>query len=285
MPQPVPLNGNVLLTIGQTLIDEIVTDSGFKLYLAPEFNYEENVSIEGKIAVLPKNYNGELKVGDSVAFSYKVVSDRIFPNKSDHFVPIADDMNDACRIWYNHKGEKLRMMAHQGNINIFWVGTYFDKDGVFQYGTQGTEGEVERWLHNNFKFGNCENFLFKHKFTVDNKDYWKCSLENIFAKKEGDEIIPMNDRLICKAIDIPVDQRQLKEAGIDLPDSMVQIRLYDRAVHMGGGEPIGYKRGDIVSFEEKYCERYTLWGQSYFLVRQRRINGQWIPEQEKLNLN
>lgn len=283
MANPVPVGQNVLLEIGQTLIDEIVTDSGFKMYLAPEFNFEENSTISGKVSVLPPNYKGELKVGDEVAFSYKVVSDRIFPNKSDHFVPIADDMNDACRIWYNHKGEKLRMMAHQGAISIFWVGTYFDKNGVFQYGTQGTESEVERWLHTNFKFGNCENFIFKHKFTVDGKDYWKCSIENIFAKKVGDEIIPLSDRIICKMIDIPMDQRQLKEAGIDLPDSMVQVRLYDRAVCMGGGELLGYKRGDIVSFEEKYCEKYQLWGQKYFLIKQRRVNGMWEPDKAILN--
>lgn len=283
MPTPVPLNGFVLIEIEQTLIDTITTDSGFKLYLAPEFNYEENVSITGKIAVLPRNYKGELSVGSEIAFSYKVVSDRIFPSKSDHFVPIADDMNNACRIWYNHKGEKLRMMAHQGAISIFWVGTYFDKNGVFQYGTQGDESHVERWMHNNFKFGNCENFIFKHKFTVDNKDYWKCSIENIFAKKEGDEIISLGDRLICKSIDIPIDQRQLKEAGIDLPQSMVQVRLYDRAVVMSGGEKLGYKRGDIVSFEEKYCEKYELFGHKLFMIKERRVNGAWMPEPAQLN--
>lgn len=270
-----PLSSNVLLTIEQTLIDTITTESGFKLYLVPEYNYEHNSSVTGKISALPKSYTGDLKVGDEVAFSYKVVSDRLFPVTSDFFVPIADDMNGACRIWYNHKGEKLRMMAHQGAISIFWVGTYFDKNGMFQYGTQGTESQVERWMHSNFKFGNCENFTFKHKFTVDEVDYWKCSIENIFAKKVGDEIVSVGDRIICNFIDIPVDKRLLKQSGIDVPESSIQYRHYDRAKIVSGGESLGYKKGDIISFEESYCEKYEMFGKQYFMIKQRRVLGAW----------
>lgn len=283
MVQPYPIGNNILLQIEQTLIDQITTESGFKLYLSPEFNYEENSTIQGKVAALPRKYTGELKVGDEISFSYHVVSDRTFPSTSNFFVPIADDMNDACRIWYNHKGEKLRMMAHEGAISMFWVGTYFDKNGLFQQGTQGTESQVERWMHTNFKFGNCENFTFRNKIVIDNKEYWKCSLENVFAKKDGDKLVAVGDRLIMDIIDIPMNQRQLKEAGIDLPQSMVQVRLYDRAALISGGKELGYKPGDIISFEEKYAEKYLLWGKPYFLIRQRRVNGSWLPDKSQLN--
>jgi co-chaperonin GroES (HSP10) len=270
-----PLSNNVLLHIEQTLLDTITTESGFKLYLIPEYNFEQNSTITGTIYNLPKDYDGDLNIGDEVAFSYKVVSDRTFPNTADFFVPVADDMNGYVRMWANHKGERLRMMAHEGAISIFWVGTYFDKNGNFQYGTQGTESQVERWMHNNFKFGNCENFIFKNRITIDDTHYWKCSIENIFAKKQGDEIISTGDRIICNHIDVPIDARILRESGIDLPPSAVQMRYYDRATVLNGGEDLGFQKGDIVSFEEKYVEKYELWGKNYFLIKKRRVLGTW----------
>lgn len=272
---PRPLNGNVLLTIEQTLLDSITTASGFKLYLVPEFNFENNATITGNIAVLPRDYEGDLKEGDEVAFSYKVVSDRIFPNTSDFFVPVAENMNGAVRMWANHKGERLRMMQHEGRIAPFWVGTYFDKKGVFQYGTQGSESEVERWMHNHFKFGNCENFIFKHRITVDNKFYWKCSVENIFAKRKKTSVLSTGDRLICEPMDVPIPEKILKESGLNIPESMIQMRFYDRGKLLSGGRSLGYEKGETISFEEKYIEKYNLWGKDYFLIKKRRVNGKW----------
>jgi hypothetical protein len=263
------------LEIEQTLLDSITTESGFKLYLVPEYEFEQNSTITGKVASLPKDYDGDLELGDEVAFSYKVVSDRTFPNTSDFFVPVAKDMNGYVRMWANHKGERLRMMAHEGAISMFWVGTYFDKNGLFQYGTQGSESQVERWMHSNFKFGNCENFIFKHRITVDNKHYWKCPVQDVFAKKEGDEIKATGDRIICNYLDVPIDKRILEQSGIMLPESMVQMRHYDRGEVLDGGEDLGFNNGDIISFEEKYMEKYSLWGKTYFLIRKRRVIGSW----------
>jgi len=271
---PYPIQDKVFLSIDKALVDEISTDSGFKLYLAPEWNFEHNATVSGKVSVLPKNFSKDLKEGDEVAFSYHVIANRTFPDTSDFYVPVSEG-STYIRVWQNHKGEKVRMVAHQGAIAIFWTGTYFDSLGRFQYGTQGTEEQVERWLHTNFKFGNCEHFIYKNLLTIDNKDYWKCSYENVFAKKVGDEIVSIGNRVICEILDVPIPKRMLKERGMHLPDASVQMRFYDRGKVVSGGEKMGLKKGDIVSFEDKFCEKYKIFDKEYFLIKEHRINGLW----------
>lgn len=264
----------MLLHIDQALIDEISTESGFKLYLAPEWNFEMNVSVTGKIAELPRNNSKNLKIGDEVAFSYRVISDRDFPNTADHFVEVSDG-NPMIRVWYNKKGEMLRLMGvWQGAISQIWTATYFDTKGRFQNGCQGTEKEIGRWI-SQFKFGNADGFVYKNQIHYGDKTYWKCPMVDVFAKKVGDEIEAVGDRVICLPIEIPLDKRIKEFNGIKLPEGDIQVRLYDRAVCISGGEEIGLNKGDIVSFEDKYCERYNLFGKEYFVIRQRRILGVW----------
>lgn len=275
---PVPIKNNLFVQIEQALVDEISTESGFKLYLAPEWNFEENATVTGKITHLPKDFQGDLSIGDNVAFSYHVVSDRTFPNTSNWFVPIAEP-SGSLKLWQNGKGEKLRMMAHQGAISVFWTGTYFNSKGQFEYGTQGTENQVERWMGQNFTFGNCEKFVFKNKLPIDNKEYWKCNYENVFAKKVGDEIVAVGDRVICSFIDVPANEIIKELKGIIIPDHTVEFRLYDRARVISGGSGIGLVPGDVVSFNKDYCEKYKLFGKDYFLIKEKRIEGIWENKQ------
>lgn len=278
--KPVPLADNVFLSIPKTVIDEITTDSGFKLYLAPEWNFEWNVGIVGKIAALPRNYQGPLKINDEVAFSYRVVSERELPNTSSYFVEVSEGSNDI-KVWANGKGEKLQKIgAWHGAITRIWTGKLFNKKGQFEVGCQGTERQVDQWLRKNFKFEKPETFTYTNLITLDGVDYWKCSLENVFAKIENGKLIPVSDRLICEPIEIPVDKRILEEKGILKPASAVAMRLYDRARLVAGGEHLGFEEGDVVSFEDKYAELYELFGKKYFLIRERRINGRWEVEED-----
>lgn len=273
---PIPNRNSVFLEIGKELIDEITTESGFKLYLSPEYNFEENATVEGFVSSIPKNCPIDISIGDNVAFSYTVISNRDFPDTSDYFVPL--HTNDGyVKIFMNSRGEKLRMTAHQGAISIFWTGVFFNKNGEFEpeKSIQGSESDVDRWAHANFRFGNCENFIYKNLLCIDNKEYWKCPTENIFAKKIGNEIVSVGNRVICEIIDIPVDKREFQKAGLRIPDSSVQLRFYDRGRVISGGERIGVSKGDIVSFESKFCEKYKLFGKNYFLIKESRINGVW----------
>ena len=272
---PTPIRNNVFLKIDKALIDEITSESGFKLYLAPEYNYEQNVTCVGTVAGIPKQSTWNIKNGDQVAFSYAVISNRDFPNTSDFFVPLAQA--ESCRIWQNAKGEKLRMTAHQGAISIFWTGVFFDTKGQFvqEKSIRGTEEEVERWMHSNFKFGDCEKFTFRNLVSVGGEEYWKCSIDNIFAKKQKDNIIAVGDRVICKFIEIPLEQQLSQMNGFHIPKKDIKVRLYDRGEIVSGGAQLGLKKGQIVSFDERYVEKYSLWGTDYALIKRHRIEGLW----------
>jgi len=269
---PKPLNGNVFLKIEKELFDTITTESGFELSLVPEYNFENNATVSGELSSLPNSYKGNLSVSDLVAFSYSVISHRSFPNTAEHFVPVSDG-GEQLMVWMNSKGESIRKFGgHKGAISTIWTATYFDKKGLFQHGCQGTEHDVDRWLAQ-FKFGNAQGFTYKNLIELDGIKYWKCKDANVFAKKVGDEIQAVGDRVICQIIDIEIDKQQLKVRGIDIPGQSVQMRFYDRAVVISGGESIGVKKGDVISFQEKYCEKYNLWGKEYFLIKENRVEG------------
>jgi hypothetical protein len=38
---------------------------------------------------------------------------------------------------------------------------------------------------------------------------------------------------------------------------------------------MGFRKGDILSFEPQYVEKYELWGKKYMLIKKRRIQGKW----------
>ena len=273
---PIPIRKNVFLKIDKALVDEITTESGFKLYLAPEYNFETNATVTGTVENVPRGLSGVSK-GDKVAFSYHVISNREFPNTSDFFVPISEG-SDHLKIWQNSKGEKLRMRAHQGAISLFWVAVFFDSRGQFvqEKSMQGTEEQVERWLHTNFKFGNCEKFNYRNLLSIGGQEYWKCNYENIFAKKVKGHVVTVGDRVICKFIEIPIEQRIHEIQGIKLPEKNVAIRLTDRAEVISAPKGSGFKKGDIISFNERYLERYTLWNKEYALIKQSRVEGKWV---------
>lgn len=272
---PIPLRTNVFLKIDKALVDEIVSESGFKLYLAPEYNFEQNVTVVGEVVSIPKDAAWNIKKGDEVAFSYAVISNRDFPNTSDFYVPLAE--GKSCRIYQNGRGEKLRMTQHQGAISNFWTCVYFDMKGVYdpEKSCRGNEDDVERWMHTNFKFGNCEKFTYRNLINAGGDEYWKCDFNNIFAKKQKDNIVAVGDRIICKFIEIPLKQQVHEVNGVIIPEKDIKIRLYDRGEVVSGGAKSGFKKGDIISFDERYVEKYNLWGTDYALIKRHRVEGLW----------
>ena len=68
---------NVIVHIEKLFNDELVTDSGFKLYLDPSYNPEQHSTIHGTVVSVPnwKNCPGywDLQVGDKIYFNYMVV--------------------------------------------------------------------------------------------------------------------------------------------------------------------------------------------------------------------
>lgn len=281
MTTPKPIK-NVFCTLDKALNDEIITDSGIKLYLDPTFNPEWNATVSGKVYALPINPDKEyaemmqqLNVGDEIAFSYRVVSDVRVNAGKDAFTEITKD-SPYYRRYTSAKGEWVTVVAMQGVIDKIWVGTYVDKFGDLIDGVQGSEHEVERWLS---QFNMVTDNKLTHQNLIEytqDIDFWNVKPSEIFAKKVGDEVQAIGDRVILQPIDLVIKPDQAKLVFVNVPEgSDIKIRLYDRAVVISG-EGNDWKVGDTVGFEEKYVEKYNLWGKDYFLVKKKRIQGKWV---------
>lgn len=272
---------HVFVEMASPLQDEIILNGGIKLYLAAEYNFEFNATTTGRVAGLPVIPKGELKEipeqlsnGDEIVFSYQVVAKRKFKTDSERFVPTTEG-NPYLKKWINSKGDVITVMAFKAAISYQWIGLVTTRTGERIDGTQGQEKDVERWLAQ-FAFGTGEqDFMFSNLFEVEDKDLWKVGYNEIFAKIVDGEIVALGDRVICTPIEIDgTDQVKIMN-GIHLPAFSVVARLYDRATVVSGAEELGIRKGDVISFDGNYAEKYDILGKKYFIIKKKRIQGIW----------
>lgn len=272
MPKPITPLGTVFLCVDRVLNDEIITNGGVKLYLDPSWNPEWNASVTGVVAAIPANCHTNIDIGDEVAFSYTVIADRT-STKKDFFQPTFQPTPFYQRF-INGKGDKLTIVAMNGAVSKFWVGTLVNKFNDFIDGIQGTESDAQRWV-SQFSFSSNADMKFNNLFNFNGKDYWKASLDDVFAKRVKGKIVSISDRIICEPIEVDIKHKVELFEGKKLPYQDVKVRYMDRGKVISGGEDISVKAGDIVSFEEKYLERYEFWSKKYFLIKSKRVNGIW----------
>jgi len=280
MPIPTPIN-KLLVSIEAEFVDKITTDSGFTLYLDPTYEKNYNVTSVGTVVSVSQYHKPEydsvaskLSPNDKIAFSYKVVSDFTFASDKAQFMDVSGHDNPFVKKYTNPQGEWLLIRAIPKAIGKLWVGVYQNKKLEVIDGMQGTESDLNRWLAQ-FSMGKTDRYVFNNLVDIDGESYWKCNYPEIFAKKVGDEWEAIGDRVMLKPIEIDYTDQIRKLNNIELPDNMVKARFYDRAEVYSGGEDLGLKKGDVVSFEEKYLEKYNFEEQAFFLIKKRRINGLW----------
>jgi len=271
----------VLLSIEKPLQDSITTDSGLKFYVDPSYKKEWQASVTATIAALPINPNpkdkkilDQLKVGDKVCISYQIVSEITYGSDGNSFM-LATEENPYVREFYNGKGQSVRVYAlpkRVGLIGAIWCGVLLDNRRELIDGVQGTEEEVERWL-SQFPFGKTDIYTFNNFFEYNGTDYWKCNLTDIFAVKKKGHLIAVGDRVICKPVDEEIpDKFLINDNGLA---EKIMIRHQDRGRVISGGKEKGIKKDSIISFEPTHVERYEFWGQQYFLINERLVNGKW----------
>lgn len=276
MAQPL---SQVLLKVDKALNDEITTSSGMKLYLDPTYSKEWNAAVTAKVANLPikvlkkdDRFVAQLNVGDEVAMSYQIVADLEFKGDGDRFMQATED-NPYKQEYANGKGEWLRFYAlptRKGLAKATWVGTFTNRYGQFVDGCQGDESAVERWK-SQFAFGKTDIYNHRNLFSYQNQDYWQASPDQIFAKKVNGHIVAVGNRIICKPIDEPIPP-ELKGKIIQTTD--IKLRYQDRArVISSGREDI--KKDYIISFRPMDIERYVMWGQEYYLINEKFVQGIW----------
>lgn len=271
----------VLLSLEKPLQDQIVTESGLKFFIDPTYNKNFQATVTGKIAALPinprtrkeKEIMSQLEVGDEVCFSYMVVSDMTFSSDANRFISIHDTDDGNLREFKSGMGESIRIYAMHGRISKIWVGVYEDKRGRFVHGVQGTQAELERWMAQ-FPFGKTDEYTFNNFFEVDGNDYWKCELEDVFAKRGKDgHLVAIGDRIIMKPVDeeIPADVKM----GINLFGKDAKIRYQDRGRVISGGKGKGLKKDAVVGFNPTFLEKYQFFDKEYYLINERYVLGTW----------
>jgi len=266
----------VLLTIESAYQEEIITDSGLKLFLDPTYRKEHNVSVTAKIAALPSNPNpkdkyilNQLKVGDEVAISYSVVADFTFQGDGHRYM-LTTEENDTFREYVNGQGYWVKVYAMNGPSGLIWVGVHQDKYMNVIDGTQGDQSKIETWL-SQFPLGKTDLYSFNNFFEYKSKDYWKCSLQDIYAKKVKGHLVAVGNRVIGKPIDQYVPHPDL--VGVNIPN--VKLRFHDRFRVISGGKEKGIKKDDVVGFNPNHLEKYEFWNKQYYIINQNLVLGKW----------
>jgi hypothetical protein len=276
-----------LVTIDKALQDEIITNSGIKFYLDPSYSPEWHCCVTGRIAALPikcsnkqdRRVLNNLKIGDEVAFNYRVVADFTWGNDESHFISLYED-NPHFQSYVDGKGRKLditalpgKVLTTQGKRASIWVGTLTDKFGKLIDGVQGSEHDMERWK-SQFSFGKTDKYTFNNLFNLNGKDYWRVDLCDIYAKREKGHIVSVGDKIICK----PIDETIPKEVSQFLlrTHEDAKIRLQDRAMVLSGGKEKGFKKDQVISFDPKQVERYEFFSKQYYIINENRVNGRWV---------
>jgi hypothetical protein len=278
----VPVN-KALVSIDNAFIDEITTSGGLKLYLDSSYNKEHNVASIGKVKYLSKSHKLEhndvvehLKEGDEIAFSYRVVADFTFAGDGGQFIDIMPDSPDSYKKYTNGKGEWLiKNGLPKKTFGKTWVAYHLNKRMELIAGEQGDESAVDRFMAQ-FNIGKTDKYVFNNLVNVDGEELWKVNYTEIFAKKgKNGNIIAVGDRVICEPIDTDLSNQIEATSGIVVPKMMMMARWQDRARIVTGCKSLGLNKGDIIGFDPKYLEKYTLWGKEYFIIKKRRVDFLW----------
>lgn len=268
---------HVLLALNKPLQDEIITESGLKLFIDPSYEPEWNATTTGTVKSIPDKYSWmNIKPEDEVAISYRVVTSRDYYSSSDsYFMPITAE-SEHYKKWMNHKGEILSIGGYKKeNGFIGWFGSYRTSAAIPISGIHGTQAEVERWL-TQFSFGKTEGFKFNNLVEIEGQPLWLANAGDIFAKKDGDGIFPLTDKIFCEPLDMDLTQKMKILHGVAYPDYSVQGRWVDRGVALFGYPDKGIEKGDILSFEYRFVQEYKFWGKDYFLIDQDFVKGKWV---------
>lgn len=271
----------MLLSVPKALNDEILMDSGLKLFLDPSYKKEWNAAVTATIAALPlkcspqeKKILAQLEVGDTVLMSYQVVADFEYQSDGLQFMKATDE-NPHIEEYTNGKGEWVKVYAmpkFTGISKIQWVGVYQDRNRKVIDGKQGTESEVKRWLAQ-FPIGKTDIYRFNNFFEYNGKEYWKCNLNQIFAKKVDGHLVAVGDRVICRPVEENVP-REIASKIVRGTDD-VKVRYRDRGRVLTGGKEKGIKKEQVISFQPQHLEKYEFDHKPYYLINQNLVQGTW----------
>lgn len=262
-----------LLEVDTPLIEKLKLANGVELYFEGRYGdrFSHNVTTEARVAYVPLGVK-DIAVGEEVAISYRIVSKRIFPNNSTQFYPSVVSQDNNYGEWVTATGFQLRILAFKTTTNAKqWTGV-LTRNGQWIDGCQGDEPTIERWKAQ-FPFGNKSKFTYQNLVDIDGQVFWKAGRGDIFAKKVEGKIISVSDRIICKPIEVDITQRYNIINGVHLPDKTLLQAWGDRGVVVSTpAHTTAIREGEVIGFRPDLAEKYTLWGQEYYLVNKKYVH-------------
>lgn len=258
----------ILLSLDKPFQDEIISPNGLKLFLDTRFRPEWNATSIGTVASIPSRLsNYGLNVGDEVCFSFSVVESRTFTAIDGSTFYPTKQPNPVFMEYINANGHRLIMGSFKkSNTFTEWYASAQDQHMNVIDGIQGSEERILNFM-SQFKIGHYSSFTFDNLIEVDGEKYWQADLYDIFAKRVNGKLVAINDRILCKAMNV----YGAKKGGIiDLKHSDKEYG--DRGKVLYDDEILGVKKDDVVAFSPMFCEKYNFWGEDYLLIQRDLIN-------------
>jgi len=264
-----------LVTVDTILQEKIKLAGGIELYFDGSYQHEWSVSVTGTVVCVPQNpktTNKWIEVKDNICFSYQVLNDKKFTAES-HIFKIEHDYPDY-KLYANGNGDQIKIIKLAARHGGHFAAVCYTKRHQLIEGAEGTESDINRWLAQ-FPMSNAKDFVYENLVEIEGKQYWKVRKEQIFAKKIKKKLFSCSEFVICKPIVLDVSQRISLIKGIALAPGSVMTRYVDRAEVVAGGRDLGLERGDIIGFDAEYVNKYTLFDEEYFLIKEGRANVKW----------
>jgi co-chaperonin GroES (HSP10) len=299
MSSPICLQNHILVELPKAFQDELISTSGRKFYQDTTFRPEWNVTVEGKVASVPRKItigdgmgqsidpdrpriNPIVKVGDDIIFSYTVIMKRLqSDNRGEVFSK--DDITDPyISTWSNYNGQKLvriYLKNNQWEVGLFDTGTKIWVDRI-----KGGEGEVESFMG---KYMPTDNHWFNYQnlLPYDGKDYWMVDYNFAIAVNKGEGKFEMiGDYVMVEPIREP--NRKAYQGVIEIYEIEQDhdFRAIGRVVSIGeplkGDIQLSVQKDDIICADIRYVERYQIDGHDYWVIRQKYIYGKSVPNDD-----
>lgn len=292
MSIPVCLQNNILVELPKAFQDELVASNGMKFYQDTTFRPEWNVSIQGKVASVPKKITqGDggmhsldpdrprirpiVKTGDDLIFSYTIIMKRVqVDNRADVFEREAP-LNPYTTTWLSHSG--LRLIRCYLMNDKWECGLLDTKTKTFVDKVVGGEREVESFMG---KYMPTENvgFNYKNLLPHEGKDYWMVDYSYAIAIKRAAGVFDMiGDYVMLEPIREP--NRGTYQGLIEVYniEQDTDFRAIGKVVAIGeplaGDTKLSVKPNDIICSDIRYVEKYEIDGHDYWVVRQKYIYG------------
>lgn len=244
-------------------IEKKFLDQQAGLFIDTTFRPGWHATVTGKIASCPPKAGLGLKEGDEVAFSYRVVYDQQHTDNADKIFYEDESPSPFLTIWSNKLGQVLvRKYMMNDKFSCALIQVEGNKKIPVEE-VNGNYSTVESFL-GKFDFWDDTQIRYNNVVTIDGKDYWKVKPEEIYAKKDGDDIEMLNKTYLLKEIKVVTEET---ESGIikpfeDRERDMQAVILHGRGV---------VTRGDRVLVDRDRVQHYRFWEQDYLLVKERQL--------------